>query len=52
MAFVRKWGSIGQGDGQFKHPHGVAVDAEHVYVCDSTNHRMQVYLLKLSSLSH
>jgi DNA-binding beta-propeller fold protein YncE len=40
---VRKWGSQGEGNGQFRHPHGLAVDGEHVYVSDSSNHRIQVF---------
>ena len=42
-AFVRKWGSKGDGDGQMKNPVGVAVDAEHVYVTDHGNNRVQVF---------
>jgi DNA-binding beta-propeller fold protein YncE len=45
-AFVRKWGVEGQGDGQFKYPRSVAVDSEHVYVCDEAdnpNNRVQVF---------
>jgi DNA-binding beta-propeller fold protein YncE len=41
--FVLQWGSQGTGDGQFNKPHGVAVDAEHVYVCDQHNRRVQVF---------
>jgi hypothetical protein len=41
--FVRKWGIEGQGDGEFKHPFGVAVDAEHVYITDTGNHTVQVF---------
>jgi DNA-binding beta-propeller fold protein YncE len=42
-AFVRKWGSVGGGDGQFRCPDGLAVDAEHVYVSDYENDRIQVF---------
>jgi streptogramin lyase len=42
--FVTKWGSFGQGDGQFAFPWRVAVDgAGHVYVADTTNHRIQKF---------
>jgi DNA-binding beta-propeller fold protein YncE len=40
---VRQWGSVGQGDGQFNHPAGLAVDSEHIYVSDCWNHRIQVF---------
>lgn len=42
--FLRKWGSRGTGDGQFRVPHGVAVDAAgNVYVVDGDNDRIQVF---------
>ena len=38
------FGSRGKGPGQFKGPYGVAVDNSGVvYVCDSYNHRVQVF---------
>jgi hypothetical protein len=43
-SFIAKWGSEGDGDGQFKYPVGVAVDTSgNVYVTDSDNHRIQVF---------
>jgi len=48
-AFIRKWGSRGKGDGQFRGPAGIAVLArDHptqdlVYVVDKGNHRVQVF---------
>ena len=40
--FVTKWGSLGNGDGQFWVPRGVAVDSSgNVYVADSDNDRIQ-----------
>ncbi len=52
-SFVRKWGSQGNGDGQFYYPCGVAVlarsqDRGHstqnlVFVVDSGGHRVQVF---------
>ena len=44
--FLYKFGSVGNGDGQFKHPSCVAVDkAGHLMVCDENNHRIQVFKL-------
>ena len=52
-SFVRKWGSFGQGDGQFHYPCEVAVLARSqdrchptrdcVFVADTGNQRMQVF---------
>jgi DNA-binding beta-propeller fold protein YncE len=41
------WGVAGAGDGQFNHPHGLAVDDDRdlVYVGDQENHRLQVFTL-------
>jgi tripartite motif-containing protein 71 len=51
--FIAKWGSNGTGDGQFKTPHGVAIDPQNnVFVTDMDNSRVQefnsdgVFLLK------
>jgi len=42
--FITKWGSEGDGDGQFNHPFGLAIDSSgYVYVVDSYNHRIQVF---------
>ena len=44
--FLYKFGSVGNRDGQFKHPSCVAVDkAGHLMVCDENNHRIQVFKL-------
>jgi hypothetical protein len=57
---LRTWGSNGSGAGQFLHPSGVAVSAAPlgntqqqplVYVCDSSNHRVQVFTLSGSFVS-
>ena len=41
---ITKWGSQGNGDGQFSFPYGVATDASgNVYVADSWNHRIQKF---------
>ena len=42
--FITKWGSKGEGDGQFFHPGAVAVDSsDKVYVADELNHRIQKF---------
>ena len=40
----RSWGEPGDGPGQFRLPHGIAVDAEgKVYVCDREADRIQIF---------
>ncbi len=42
--FLRKWGSLGASDGQFKMPGDIAIDsAGDVYVADTGNHRIQKF---------
>jgi DNA-binding beta-propeller fold protein YncE len=43
--FVTKWGSQGNGPGQFRASDGIAIDSStgKVYVVDSENHRIQVF---------
>jgi sugar lactone lactonase YvrE len=42
--FIRKWGSIGQGLGQFDYGHSILVDSKGaVFVCDRNNWRIQVF---------
>ena len=42
--FIKTWGSYGSGEGQFKTPHAIAVDANgNVYVADRGNKRIQVF---------
>ncbi len=43
--FIRKWGSRGQGDGQFDFPAGISIHPTQglVYVTDYRNHRVQVF---------
>ncbi len=42
--FVDKWGSGGDGDGEFSTPMGVEVDSDsNVFVVDLFNHRVQVF---------
>jgi peptidylamidoglycolate lyase len=39
-----EWGGPGSSPGQFRLPHGVAVDSRgHVYVCDRSNSRLQAF---------
>ena len=40
---MRQWGEEGAGSGQFNQPCGVAVVEGEVIVCDTFNHRMQVF---------
>jgi tripartite motif-containing protein 71 len=43
-SFITKWGSKGEGDGQFFSPGAVALDsADKVYVADQLNHRIQKF---------
>ncbi len=43
-AFQLKWGSEGEGEGQFSNPFGVAVDGSgNVYVADRDNNRIQKF---------
>ena len=42
--FLRKWGTKGEEDGQFKWPEALAIDGDgNVYVADSQNNRVQVF---------
>ena len=44
--FLFKFGRLGDGDGQFSQPRLLAVDkAGHLMVCDTCNHRIQVFKL-------
>lgn len=43
-AFIAKWGSAGNGDGQFNDPTGISIDGNwNVYVADSGNNRIQKF---------
>lgn len=42
--YLYKIGNKGHGEGRFKDPRGIAVDAnERLFVCDTGNHRVQVF---------
>jgi hypothetical protein len=42
--FITKWGSMGDGDGQFSNPYGIVVDdSGFVYVADTDNYRIQKF---------
>jgi tripartite motif-containing protein 71 len=42
--FITKWGSQGEGDGQFTHPQEAALDSsDNVYVADGSNNRIQKF---------
>ena len=42
-SFLRKWGSFGNGDGEFNCPNGIAFDSlDNVYVADACHHRIQL----------
>lgn len=44
FVFVTAWGNMGEGEGQFLVPRGIAVDAaRNIYVVDSHTHRVQVF---------
>jgi len=43
-SFITKWGSKGEGDGQFFSPDAVVVDSsDNVYVADTLNNRIQKF---------
>jgi len=42
--FVRAWGKLGQGQGEFSQPHSLVLDSKgRVYVADRNNSRIQVF---------
>ncbi|MCP5150622.1 MAG: carboxypeptidase regulatory-like domain-containing protein [Chromatiales bacterium] len=40
---VASWGGTGSGNGQFRGPERIAVGADHVFVTDNANHRVQAF---------
>ena len=42
--FLRAWGKLGQGPGEFSQPHSIVLDSKgRVYVADRNNARIQVF---------
>jgi hypothetical protein len=41
--FIKRWGSVGSGEGEFRRPADVAVDSGIVYVVDAENDRIQEF---------
>ena len=43
-SYISKFGTGGQGDGQFSCPNGICIDPEgNVFIADYSNHRIQVF---------
>jgi len=50
--FIRQFGSVGSGNGQFRSPQGIAIDPlRNLYVADSVNHRVEIFDLLGNYLS-
>ena len=44
--FITKWGTEGEGEGEFKIPEGIAIDSsDNVYVADTHNSRIQKFAI-------
>jgi sugar lactone lactonase YvrE len=42
--FIKEWGKIGSGPGEFKTPHALAFDSQgRLFVADRGNHRLQIF---------
>ncbi|HWY63101.1 MAG TPA: peptidyl-alpha-hydroxyglycine alpha-amidating lyase family protein [Rhizomicrobium sp.] len=42
--FIKQWGKLGSGPGEFNSPHGLAMDKEgRIYVADRSNSRIQIF---------
>ena len=42
--FIKEWGEIGEGPGEFKTPHALAMDSQgRLFVADRGNHRIQIF---------
>ena len=42
--FIKSWGRLGSGPGEFKNPHGLAIDsAGRLFVADRGNNRIQIF---------
>jgi tripartite motif-containing protein 71 len=43
--FITKWGTEGEGNGQFSKPESIDVDCfGHVYVADTSNNNVQLFV--------
>jgi len=38
------FGEFGELEGQLRNANGITVDSKSIYICDTTNHRLQVWL--------
>lgn len=42
--FIKEWGKLGSGTGEFKNPHALAIDSRgRLFVCDRGNVRLQIF---------
>ncbi len=42
--FIKRWGQLGPGHGEFNQAHGIAMDSKGlIYICDRGNNRVQVF---------
>ena len=42
--FIKEWGKVGSGPGEFKNPHALAIDSRgRLFVCDRGNVRVQIF---------
>ena len=42
--FIKEWGEIGEGEGEFRTPHALAMDSQgRLFVADRGNHRIQIF---------
>jgi DNA-binding beta-propeller fold protein YncE len=41
--FIRSFGRLGSAPGEFRTPHDLAIDDDHLFVADRGNHRIQIF---------
>jgi DNA-binding beta-propeller fold protein YncE len=42
--FLKEWGKLGSGPGEFRNPHALAIDSQgRLFVCDRGNSRLQIF---------